>query len=204
MVTLQRDAAAFEAEYAVLKERFEAAEALESNKAELKVGRIEVQRRLQTDHVTHEERLKEIILRIAELIGELYANRDGYFDVSATENGPEFSIRIEGDRGTGIRSMEIFCMDIALYESVGSLFGGTGFLVHDSHLFDGVDARQIVSALLIGQNAVGTDGQYIVTMNSDVFESLPFPDGFDRDSIIVPTRLSDEQEDSGLFGFQFG
>lgn len=204
LVTLQRDAAGLEAEYALLRERFEAAEALESNKAELKVGRIELQRRLQADHVTHDDRLKEIILRIAELIGELYANREGYFDVSATDNGPEFSIRIEGDRGTGIRSMEIFCMDIALHESVRSLFGGPGFLVHDSHLFDGVDAKQIMSALLIGQKSVGMNGQYIVTMNSDIFESLPFPDDFDRESIILPTRLSDDQADSGLFGFRFG
>lgn len=204
LVTLQRDAAGLEAEYALLTERFEAAEALESNKAELKVGRIELQRRLLADHVTHEERLKEMILRIAELIGELYANRDGYFDVSATDNGPEFSIRIEGDRGTGIRSMEIFCMDIALYESVHSRFGGPGFLIHDSHLFDGVDAKQIMSALLIGQNAVSSAGQYIVTMNSDIFESLPFPDGFEREGIILPTKLSDDQDDSGLFGFRFG
>ena len=88
------------------------------------MGRIEIQRRLQADYATHRARLDDLIVRIAELIGELYANREGYFEVSATDNGPEFSIRIEGDRGTGIRSMEIFCMDIALHESVRERFGG--------------------------------------------------------------------------------
>lgn len=204
LVALQREAAALEAEHAVLRERYEAAEALESSKAELKVGRIEVQRRLQADYTTHQSRLDDIIVRIAELIAELYTNREGYFEVNATDNGPEFSIRIEGDRGTGIRRMEIFCMDIALYESVRDRFGGPRFLIHDSHLFDGVDARQICAALQIGRRSIGTDGQYIVTMNSDIYETLPFPDDFDITSIVLPTRLSDEKEDGGLFGFRFG
>jgi uncharacterized protein YydD (DUF2326 family) len=204
LVALQREAAALEAEHAVLRERFEAAEALERSKAELKVGRIEIQRRLQADYATHRSRLDDIIVRIAELIAELYTNREGYFEVSATDNGPEFSIRIEGDRGTGIRSMEIFCMDIVLYESVRNRFGGPGFLIHDSHLFDGVDARQICAALQIGRRSVGTGGQYIVTMNSDIYDTLPFPDDFDTTTIVLPTRLSDEKEDSGLFGFRFG
>lgn len=204
LVALQKEAAALEAEHAVLRERYEAAEALESSKAELKVGRIEIQRRLQADYATHRARLDDLIVRIAELIAELYANREGYFEVSATDNGPEFSIRIEGDRGTGIRSMEIFCMDIALYESVRDKFGGPSFLIHDSHLFDGVDARQISAALQIGQRAVGSGGQYIVTMNSDIYDTLPFPVDFDSTTIVLPTRLSDENEKSGLFGFRFG
>ena len=99
--------------------------------------------------------------------------------------------------------MEIFCMDVAIYEAVHSRFTGTGFLVHDSHLFDGVDVRQIVAALQIGQQMAGSSGQYLVTMNSDVFESLPFPESFNRDGIVAPVRLSDESDDSGLFGFRF-
>ncbi|MBM9595058.1 DUF2326 domain-containing protein [Rhodobacteraceae bacterium MCCB 386] len=204
LVALQRESAALEAELAVLRQKYEAAEALESSKAELKVGRIEIQRRLQADYATHRARLDDLIVRIAELIGELYINREGYFEVSATDNGPEFSIRIEGDRGTGIRSMEIFCMDIALYESVRDRFGGPQFLIHDSHLFDGVDARQISAALQIGRRSVGTEGQYIVTMNSDIYETLPFPKDFETANIVLPTRLSDDKEDSGLFGFRFG
>lgn len=204
LLALQKELAVLEAGHAALKERHEAAEALESNKAELKVERIELQRRLQADFVTHKQRLADLIVRISELIGQLYTNREGYFEVGATENGPEFSIRIEGDRGTGIRSMEIFCMDMALFESVQTLLGGPHILVHDSHLFDGVDARQIVAALQIGQETAGDTSQYIVTMNSDIFDTLPFPKKFKRKVFVVPTRLSDETEASGLFGFRFG
>ena len=77
-------------------------------------------------------------------------------------------------------------------------------MIHDSHLFDGVDARQIARALLLGLRATGTgDLQYIVTMNSDIFDSLPLPEAIDRDEVVLKTRLSDEIETGGLFGFRF-
>ena len=99
--------------------------------------------------------------------------------------------------------MEIFCMDIVLYESTRARFGGTHFLVHDSHLFDGVDARQISAALQIGRASVGTSGQYIVTMNSDIFETLPLRTSFESEGAVLEVRLSEETEESGLFGFRF-
>ena len=75
-------------------------------------------------------------------------------------------------------------------------------MIHDSHLFDGVDARQIARALLLGSRATG-DLQYIVTMNSDIFDSLPLPEAIDREEVVLKTRLSDEIETGGLFGFRF-
>ena len=45
---------------------------------------------------------------------------------------------------------------------------GPGFLINDSHLFDGVDGRQIISALRVGAETAEEVGfQYIVTMNED-------------------------------------
>lgn len=203
LVELQKELAKLEAEHAMLVERFDAAEAMEREKSDLKVRRIELQRRLQADHTTHTEVLDSIIVRIAELIAALYDNREGRFVVKDTDNGPEFNIKIAGDRGTGIRNMEIFCMDIALFEAVRDRFGGTGFLIHDSHLFDGVDARQIVTALEEGQRAAQDNGQYIVTLNSDIYESLNFPEEYDRETAVLDVRLSDAGESGGLFGFRF-
>ena len=41
-------------------------------------------------------------------------------------------------------------------------------MIHDSHLFDGVDGRQVISALKIGAETAEELGfQYIVTMNED-------------------------------------
>jgi hypothetical protein len=49
----------------------------------------------------------------------------------------------------------------------------------------------------------GATSQYIVTMNSDIFDRLPLPDEVDRKKVVLSTRLSDETEMGGLFGFRF-
>jgi uncharacterized protein YydD (DUF2326 family) len=201
---LQKRLADADAEAASLRERFKAAEALESETTQLGIDRKSIKRRLQEDHHLRRDRLDEAILLIGEAIGHLYEERQGKFEVEATENGPEFRISIQGDRGGGISNMEIFCLDHALFAMWSGRKKGPGFLIHDSHLFDGVDERQVANALDLGATtATHLGGQYIVTLNSDIFDSLPLPDCLDRDAIVVPTRLSDESERGGLFGFQF-
>lgn len=203
-VNLQRELATLEASAATLRERYKTAEILEGESTQLDLNRVDLKRRLQEDHQHRKSALDRAILLIADAIGELYDDRTGSFVVEATENGPEFRISIEGDRGGGISNMEIFCFDLALLQLGRESFGGPGFLIHDSHLFDGVDARQIARALLLGFQATAKGSlQYIVTMNSDIFESLPLPDAIEGDAVVVTTRLSDD-ETGGLFGFRFG
>ena len=201
---LQRALAESEAGAAALRERFKAAEILEGETTQLVIDRVNLQRRLQDDHKSRKANLDEAILIIAEAIAELYEDRQGRFVVEATGNGPEFRISIEGDRGGGIASMEIFCLDLALFQLVAKRIGGPGFLIHDSHLFDGVDERQVAQALLLGLRATAGKGlQYIVTMNSDIFDRLPLAKEIDRSKVVLKTRLSDETETGGLFGFRF-
>ena len=165
---LQRELATWEAEAATLRERYKAAQILEGEATQLGIDRGNLQRRLQEDHQARKSALDEAILIIADAISELYEDRMGRFVVEATDNGPEFKISIEGDRGGGIASMEIFCFDLALLKVVSKRLGGPGFLLHDSHLFDGVDERQIARALALASQAVaGKRFQYIVTMNSE-------------------------------------
>ena len=204
-LSLQRDLAEWDAQAATLRERFKAAEVLEGESTKLNIDRSNLQRRLQEDHHLRSVALDEAILIIAEAIAELYDDRAGRFVVDATDNGPEFRISIEGDRGGGISNMEIFCFDLALFNVVTKRLGGPGFLLHDSHLFDGVDERQVAGALLIAQRATKDKGvQYIVTMNSDIFRRLPLPATFNASTVILETHLSDSTEDGGLFGFRFG
>jgi uncharacterized protein YydD (DUF2326 family) len=201
---LQRELATQEAVAASLRERFKAAEILEGEVTQLEIDRANLKRRLQEDHRQRTALLEKAILLVADTIAELYDDRTGGLVVEATENGPEFRISIEGDRGSGISNIEIFCLDLALFVLTRERFGGPGFLVHDSHLFDGVDARQIARALALGRRAAGEVGQqYIVTMNSDIFASLPLPAEIDPDEVVLKTRLSDETETGGLFGFRF-
>ncbi|MER9140314.1 DUF2326 domain-containing protein [Mesorhizobium sp. M0830] len=203
-LNLQRDLSNLDASAASLRERYKAAELLEGESTQLDIDRVNLKRRLQEDHQQRKSALDKAILLIADTISELYDDRTGKFIVEATENGPEFRISIEGDRGGGISNVEIFCLDLALLQLTTERFGGPRFLFHDSHLFDGVDARQIARALLLGSRAsAGEHLQYIVTMNSDIFDSLPLPEEINRDDVVVKTRLSDETETGGLFGFRF-
>jgi len=203
-IRLQKELALSEAHAASLRERFKTAEILESESTQLQIDRNNLKRRLQEDHQQRRMVLDEMIVLIADTIAELYDDRTGKFVVDATANGPEFRISIAGDRGGGISNVEIFCFDLALFSVVSKRLGGPTFLAHDSHLFDGVDERQIAKALLLGARA--TDGaalQYIVTMNSDIFNALPLSSELDRSKIVLSTRLSDETETGGLFGLRF-
>jgi uncharacterized protein YydD (DUF2326 family) len=146
-IRFQAELATLETSAASFRERFKAAEALESDSTQLEIDRSNLKRRLQEDHHERKSTLDRAILIIAETINELYDDRSGRFVVEATENGPDFKISIEGDRGGGISSMEIYCLDLTLYRITTERLGGPGFLIHDSHLFDGVDERQIARAL---------------------------------------------------------
>ena len=204
-LTMQRDLAEVEASAASLRERYKAAEALEGESTKLDIDRANLKRKLQEDHRARGKALDEAILIIADTIAELYDDRAGRFVVDATENGPEFRISIEGDRGGGIANMEIYCFDLALLQIVTRRYGGPGFLIHDSHLFDGVDERQVAGALRLGKKiSESLQQQYIITMNSDIFDRLPVDKSVDLRAAVLGTRLSDETEDGGLFGFRFG
>ena len=81
--------------------------------------------------------------------------------------------------------------------------GSPGFLVHDSHLFDGVDERQVGKALAVGAELAEEHGfQYLVTMNTDAVPK-EVPAGFKLDDYALDVRLTDASEGGGLFGFRF-
>ncbi len=98
--------------------------------------------------------------------------------------------------------MQIFCFDMMLMRLCAKRGISPG-LNHDSHLFDGVDGRQVVRALRVGaQNAADLGFQYIVTMNEDdAFKETE--KGFNLNDYILDVKLTDATEDGGLFGFRF-
>lgn len=201
---LQNELAKLEAEAAALREQFHAAELLEGEKTKLSTDRGNLLQRLQSDFKERKEALDDAILLVTESITELYDDRDGRFEISATAHGPEFEISIEGDRGGGISNMEIFCLDLALLNINAARRRGPGFLFHDSHLFDGVDERQVARALLLGEQATkGKNLQYIVALNSDIFDRLPLNSSIKVEDVVLKTRLSDKAETGGLFGMRF-
>ena len=199
---LQGETGRMEAEVESLRQRFEAAEQLEGTKNELEIERNRLTLRLRRDFAEQEARLSEAINAFEETSRRLYESA-GSMTVEATSNGPAFEFPMQGSRSKGIKNMQVFCFDMTLMRLCAKRGVGPGFLVHDSHLFDGVDGRQVVSALKVGAETAEELGfQYIVTMNEDdaFKESI---EGFDLRKHVLPVALTDAQEDGGLFGIRF-
>jgi uncharacterized protein YydD (DUF2326 family) len=200
---LQSELTRVEQEVGSLRQRFGTAEALETGKTELVLERQQLLLRLRQDHREQSETLREAILAFEEFSKSLYEDA-GSLHVSASENGPAFEVKIHGKRSQGIKNMQIFCFDMMLMKLCATRDLGPGFLVHDSHLFDGVDSRQVATALHVGAETAEALGfQYIVTMNSDAVPRK-LPDSMDVAKYLLPVRLNDAREDGGLFGLRFG
>ncbi len=201
-VRLQSELARLEAETEFLRQKLLSAEQLESQRAELEIERRQLLLRLQQDFREQAGLVTDAIITFEGISKSLYENA-GNLTISEAMNGPQFDISIQGQKSTGINKMQIFCFDMMLMILCAKRGVGPGFLVHDSHLFDGVDSRQIAKALQVGMLLSKEFGfQYIVTMNDDDLprESLS---GAALDDYIVPVQLTDATEDGGLFGFRF-
>ncbi|MDR1011649.1 MAG: DUF2326 domain-containing protein [Opitutaceae bacterium] len=195
---LQKELAKAEAVVASLKMRLEAAEQLESKSVDLGIRRGLLAQRLQRNVSEQSKRVDEAVLAFETVSEALYEDA-GALTISPTPQGLKIDITIQGRRSKGIGQMQIFCFDMMLMQIASRRKMGPGFVIHDSHLFDGVDERQIGKALEIGAKLADECGwQYLVTMNSDTLPKTISSD------YILPVRLTDDKEDGGLFGIRFG
>lgn len=201
--SLREEAGRAEAEVEGLRQRLETAERIESTKAELDIERANLTKALRDDIHERAAIIREAILTFESLSESLY-EKAGSLTVSETGSGPQFEVHIDGQRSKGITNMQIFCFDLMLTEISLKSGRGPGFLIHDSHLFDGVDERQVAKALQLGAERAEAAGfQYIVTMNSDALPRGGFKAGFDMRSCLMETKLTDATDIGGLFGLRF-
>lgn len=189
----------------LLRGKLQNAVNLENNKTQLKAQGAELELELQQSHEAGEEAIKHATVLVDEAIAYLYDDRTGNLIVEASRSGPKFRIDLQGGGNKGgIDMMKLFCFDTALVRIAFERFKpGPRLLVHDSHLFDGVDSRQVGLALQYGESvAQSVTGQYIVAMNSDEFEKAAAPEEISLEHAVNPVRLTDD-EAGGLFGFRF-
>ena len=200
---LQKELTRLETEVENLRQRYSMAERFEVGKTDLDLERQQLLRRLRQDYQEQDQTLRKAILAFEEVSETLYEVA-GNLVIDTSLNGPQFEVKIQGKRSSGISNMQIFCFDMMLMKLCAERGIGPGILFHDSHLFDGVDERQVAKALQIGaDNAQALGFQYIVTMNQDAVPS-EFAAGFDFEKCVLPTHLTDAREDGGLFGMRFG
>ena len=198
---LQEELTKAQANLEEFRNSYRIADEIASGKAGVKKARQNLLVELQQDQRERDAQLRKIIGRFEEFSSHLYDERVGSLEIGSSENGPTFSISIEAGKSKGINNMQVFCFDLLVAEISAERGTGPGFLVHDSHLFDGVDERQIGRGLALAEEIATLHGfQYIVTMNSDDLPST-LPEGFSIDDHILDVR-TDAVEDGGLFGFR--
>lgn len=200
---MREEVARVEAEVQALKERLRDVERLETLRGELKAERARATRALRDDIRERDAILQKAILRFEELSQSLYEH-SGRLVIDGSENGPKFDVQIPSGQSRGIANMQIFCFDLMLMELQVERGRSPGFLIHDSHLFDGVDERQVARALQLGARRAEAAGfQYIVTMNTDAIPREGFDPGFVVQDYFTGARLTDASETGGLFGVRF-
>lgn len=184
--------------------RFETAKQLEATQAEIKFERSRLQQEISRDLVEREHHIADINILFQRFATALYGpGRDAYVDIAALDTSLRISPHIGGENSQGIGKMVTFCFDLTCAVLAHRNGRGLDFLVHDSHLFDGVDERQVAEALKLASQIANEEGlQYIVTMNSDDLSKAEQYDAALVGDVIEP-RLTDAYDDGGLFGFHF-
>lgn len=207
-LSLQRDVAKQESNVADIERRLEAANSISTISDTIKLRTAELVASVRTELNERDDRLDESISLFSELGAEIYTDREAALLIAPTAKGLlSVGPRISGDASTGVRSVETFMLDIVCTIAAIKVGRAPRILVHDSHLFDAIDGRQVASCLNIGARLAEEHGfQYIVTLNSDFLTSVEAQsDGaFDAEPYMLSTRLTDETDAGGLFGFRFG
>lgn len=199
---LQTELGRLEGTAEALRRQTAAAKQIEDTRLQLDIETAELELRLGRNHDEQSDQIEQAQLSFGELSGQLYQS-PGTLSVSRKLSGPPVRASIHGQESVGITKMQIFCFDLTLTRLVLKQGIGPGFLIHDSHLFDGVDARQASHALALGaRESAAQQFQYLVTLNSDKVASIKDA-GLDVAPYALAVRLTDESG-GGLFGKRFG
>jgi uncharacterized protein YydD (DUF2326 family) len=185
-----------------IERQLELAEKLDVMRSDLKVQRAEAERRIKQDLVERRpiiDEASEIFEEISQTLYDLPAQ----FDIVAGKDGLDFKIDAPEIASDGIKQVQIFTFDLTLATICARRGKWPAFLIHDSHIFDGVDGRQVALALTTAAERMkALGGQYIVTMNSDDLEKAEREGKVSFKEYIVEPEL-DDSPSGCLFGFRF-
>jgi uncharacterized protein YydD (DUF2326 family) len=204
LTTLQQVLAQQQALLSALRHRYEAAQALESTRREITQARLTLQQEMDRDIEERRGFIDEATVLFSELARRLYgADRTAYLKFEAGDKSLRIQPHIDSDNSAGIGSMVIFCFDLTVSVLAHRAGRAPDFLVHDSHLFDGVDERQLAAALSLAAEICDREGlQYLVTLNSDDLDKARRR-SFVAEPYVLPQQLTDRYDNGGLFGFRF-
>jgi uncharacterized protein YydD (DUF2326 family) len=199
---LQEEFARMQAEVEQLRLKYQDALNFESVGREVAMESARLESRMAVNQLEQADQIARAVTIFGDISKRLYT-KPGQLIVSRSLHGAPVRIEIPRQDSEGVEKMQVFCFDLTMMELMHERDLGLGFLIHDSHLFDGVDARQISRALAVAEEKADELGfQYITMMNTDVAAEVS-KERFDVLAAAMSTVLSD-QERGGLFGKAFG
>ncbi len=204
LTELQKTLAQEEANVTTLRHRLESAEAVEATNQAIAAESVAIQNALLQDIGERQTQTDQAHLLFNELAYRLYgSDRPSYLRIDPGPSSLKILPNIGSDDSKGIGRMAIFCFDMTLAVVAHRAGRGPDFLVHDSHLFDGVDDRQLARALGTAAEIAEAEGmQYVVTINEDDLNKTAHL-GFRPEPYVIEPKLTDAYEEGGLFGFRF-
>nr|WP_321482229.1 DUF2326 domain-containing protein [uncultured Cohaesibacter sp.] len=207
---LQSELTTLDTEKADLEQQIPKVKNVAAQKKQLKTDIDNLLEDIETDLLERDGPRKLAVQAFGEVSKALYKEQ-GHLQLSRSQRdaGLVIDIDIPAKKSGGKGRMQIFCFDWMLASVAVTHGRSPGFLIHDSHVFDGVDGRQIGTALEFAAKKADELGiQYIVAMNSDDLQKIKNEENSSGDTIfdpvpyILPQRLADS-EHGGLFGLRF-
>lgn len=203
----QRNLAELEANVANLERRLEDAISIGKIDSIVKLKTAELVTSARAEIHERSASLDNSVSLFNKLGSEIYSDREAALHINVTDRGVlKITPQVSGHASTGVRNVETFMLDFTCLVSAIKGERTPKILVHDSHLFDAIDGRQIASCLNIGARLSDEHNfQYIVALNSDSIDLVEKQsDGaFDAGPYKMSRHLTDATEDGGLFGFRF-
>lgn len=201
---LQRVLTKLEQKLGEINDRINNLKTFEKGISEIKIKQQELFQQTRRDFEERKAVVEQAIRYFNNNSDFLYSE-PGLLSIDISDVGYKFNVEIKRAGSHGIGNMKIFCYDLMVNQLETKKRNSSGFLIHDSTIFDGVDERQVARALELAEKESREKGfQYICTINSDMVPFTDFSDNFEKifnDSIRI--RFTDATEDGGLLGIRF-
>ena len=174
---------------------------IENKSNQLKIDKEHLYRKIMMDTKEREIQKNKAISMFGDFSKFMY-NEFGKLIINTTNSGLDFKVNIRRLSSQGVGNMNVFCYDMTLAKMWSERKTSPGLLIHDSMIFDGVDERQIATALQIAEKTSTNAGfQYICAMNTDVIPKNDLADDFQLDQYVRRT-LTDATDDGGIMGIR--
>ena len=175
---------------------------LKKTKRDITVAREELVQTAERDHEQRRDIWSDAVRLFNEHSQALY-ELPGNLVIDIGNTGYTYKVNIERSGSEGVDKMKIFCFDLAMLRMQMKVGKGINFIIHDTLMYDSVDARQRALAFELAHDVTNQLGaQYICTINSDMIPTKDFSEGFDFER-CVRLILSDSGPSERLLGMSF-